>query len=376
MDIAHKAFQMRMQAPTRIICTEQRKEIVDVVQTNVRPTTQMVLLLTPQKDCKKVYQLFKKTTVCDYPCVTQVVKSETIRKRSGIAAVLSRVVLQMNAKFSGPLWHIDLEVPILKPLFERPTMVIGIDTCWIPETEQVYFGWAASLNTSATDYYSKSQELTMAHTDKGWRHRVQLVQEYLKESLLAFAKRNDDVLPEYIVVYRNGAQMNEWSNIRKFEIEAIGLVTRSVGRGNLKGADKYNPHLCFIAISKSTPARFFAKRTTDAAVPHGNPEPGTVIDFQGINRQDMFTFYMINQAVPDAKGTAVPTQYTVLFNSYGFLPDCIQNLTYRLSHLYFNQSGSIRIPAPAQYAKKIAHLIGTAVRAEPHKRLLRTMFYL
>merc|ERR1719160_129264 len=196
-----------MNTPKRIVCTEQRKEIVEVLQSNVRPTTQMVLLLTPQKDCKKVYQLFKKTTVCDFPCVTQVVKSETIRKRSGIAAVLSRVVLQINAKFCGPLWHIDLEVPPLKPLFERPTMVIGIDTCWIPEIEKMYFGWAASLNNSATDYFSKSQELTVTPTDKGWRHRAHLVQEYLKESLLAFAKRNEGIMPEYIVVYRNSVQM-------------------------------------------------------------------------------------------------------------------------------------------------------------------------
>eukprot|EP00746_Dinoflagellata_sp_MGD_P168486 gnl/MRDRNA2_/MRDRNA2_99983_c0_seq1.p1 gnl/MRDRNA2_/MRDRNA2_99983_c0~~gnl/MRDRNA2_/MRDRNA2_99983_c0_seq1.p1 ORF type:complete len:826 (-),score=133.59 gnl/MRDRNA2_/MRDRNA2_99983_c0_seq1:43-2520(-) len=378
MDIAHKAFQMRMHAPKRIICTEQRKEIVEVLQANVRPTTQMVLLLTPQRDCKKVYHLFKKTTVCEYPCVTQVVKSETIRKRSGIAAVLSRVVLQINAKFCGPLWHIDLEVPILKPLFERPTMIIGIDICWIPETEETYFGWAASLNSSATDYYSKSQQLDVNHPDKGWRHRAHLVQEYLKESLLAFAKRNDGVMPEYIVVYRNSVQMNEWSKMRVAEIEAIGMVTRSVGKPNMKGPDKYNPHLCFIAISKNVPARFFATRPTpeDGNGAWGNPEPGTVIDTPVVTRQDMFSFYMVNQTVPVNKGSAVPTQYTVLFNSCALSPDCIQSLTYRLSYLYFNQPGSIRIPAPAQYAKKIAQFIGTAVRAEPHKRLLRTLFYL
>lgn len=41
--------------------------------------------------------------------------------------------------------------------------------------------------------------------------------------------------------------------------------------------------------------------------------------------------------------------------------EAIQTLTYKLAFLYYNFPGGIRLPAPAQYAKKLAHLMGTAV---------------
>jgi len=367
-DIAQVAFTMKMADPTRIICSDQRAEIVQLLENRLTAKTQMVLLLTPQKDSKKVYQLFKQTTVSKYPCVTQVVKSETIRKRQSIAAVLSRIVLQINAKFCGPLWHIDLEAPVTKPFFQGPTMVVGIDVYFSPEGE-AFVGFAASLDTHCTEYFSTA---TALDTKDGNIHKsLSLkIQAALRDSLVNFTKRNEGLLPEHILVYRASVQEEEWAKIRATEVEAIMAVTKAVTIQG-KGA-AYEPNFTFVGIAKRVAMRFFAPSPNQHNIK--NPEPGTVIDSPLVCRSNCHNFFLINQAV--GKGTATPTHYFVLYDNASVPANALQNLSYRLSFLYFNYTGSVKMPAPAQYAKKVAHLIGTAVKTDPHKRLLRTFFYL
>jgi aubergine-like protein len=368
-DIAQVAFSMKMADPTRVICSDQRKELVGVLESRLTPKTQMVVLLTPQKDCKKVYQLFKQTTVLKYPCVTQVVKSETIRKRQSIAAILSRIVLQINAKFCGPLWHIDLEVPVTDPAMKVPTMVIGLDIFQSFENGKVeqFVGCAASLDTHCTEYYSFASRLEAGHERESMSEKIQ---EFLREALLKFTRRNSKLLPEHFIVYRASASEDQWADIRQTEIEAVLRFLGSMGSENI--VQNYTPHLTFVAISKHSHMRFFHPNPSEANIK--NPEPGTIVDTTLTSRPDVINFYLINQAV--SKGTSNPSHYVVLYDTAAMPPVALQSLTYRLSYLYFNFTGSVKMPAPAQYAKKIANLIGTAVRSDPNKRLLCTFFYL
>jgi len=369
-DIAQVAFAMKMADPTRVICTEQRREIVQLLEHRLTPKTQMVLLLTPQKDAKRVYELFKQTTISRFPCVTQVVKSETIRKRQSIAAVLSRIVLQINAKFCGPLWHIDLETPLTAPLMAVPTMVIGLDVYQSFEGEEVdsFIGFAASLDTRCAEYYSMASLLDRRDVRGSMSEKIQ---EFMREAILQFSRRNSKMLPEHYIVYRASASEDQWSAIKQTEIDAIQQFFTSLNQMDVVG-QKYTPNLTFVAISKHTHLRVFAEPQPNVAVK--NPEPGTIIDAKETSRPDIINFYLVNQAA--GKGSANPTHYVVLHDSMGIQPFALQSLSYRLSYLYFNFTGSVKMPAPAQYAKKIAHLIGTAVRTDPHRRLLCSFFYL
>eukprot|EP00404_Azadinium_spinosum_P033139 CAMPEP_0180565470 /NCGR_PEP_ID=MMETSP1037_2-20121125/5563_1 /TAXON_ID=632150 /ORGANISM="Azadinium spinosum, Strain 3D9" /LENGTH=772 /DNA_ID=CAMNT_0022582443 /DNA_START=146 /DNA_END=2465 /DNA_ORIENTATION=+ len=360
-DIAQVAFQMQMLDPKRIICSNQKAQLAGLLESHLRPTTQLVLLLTPQKDSKKVYQLFKQITCTRFPCITQVVKSETVRKRQSIAAVLTRIVLQINAKLCGPLWHISLETPLTHPLFNYPTMIIGIDVYQSCEGNQ-YLGFVASLNHSCTEYYSMASALDM---DRTWESMSLKIQAYTRDALLHFSRWNDGILPTHIVVYRASINEEDWRSVKAMEKRRF----EGCGGGN---KEPYEPHLTFVAISRRVGMRFFSPSPDRNNIT--NPEPGTVIDSSDINRPDTRSFYLINQAV--SKGTACPTHYTVMFDSADLAPDIIHNLTHRLSFLYFNNTGSVKMPAPAQYAKKIATLIGTAVREDPNKRLQTSLFYL
>jgi len=92
-------------------------------------------------------------------------------------------------------------------------------------------------------------------------------------------------------------------------------------------------------------------------VSYKNPEPGTVVDREITTGRD---FYLISQKT--LQGTASPTHYFILAyyskTEAGYI-DAIPNetvikkielLTYRLSYLYYNWTGSIKVPSPIQYA--------------------------
>ena len=59
-----------------------------------------------------------------------------------------------------------------------------------------------------------------------------------------------------------------------------------------------------------------------------------------------------------------------------FRPKHIQKLTYKLTHLYYNWPGTVRVPAPCQYAHKLAMLVGESLHRQPAEQLANLLFYL
>ena len=68
-----------------------------------------------------------------------------------------------------------------------------------------------------------------------------------------------------------------------------------------------------------------------------------------------YDFFLVSQSVN--QGTVNPTSYNVVKDTSGLLPKHIQALTYKLTHLYYNWPGAVRVPAPCQYAHKFAFLV-------------------
>lgn len=75
-------------------------------------------------------------------------------------------------------------------------------------------------------------------------------------------------------------------------------------------------------------------------------------------------------------GTVTPSHYVVIENEANFPPDILQQLSYKLTYQYFNWPGSIRVPAPCQYAHKLAYLVGESVKRETAEILNDKLFYL
>lgn len=51
-------------------------------------------------------------------------------------------------------------------------------------------------------------------------------------------------------------------------------------------------------------------------------------------------------------------------------------LSFQLTHMYFNWPGTVRVPAPCQYAHKLAYLVGENLHASPLPCLDTHLYYL
>src|SRR5690606_39591161 len=101
---------------------------------------------------------------------------------------------------------------------------------------------------------------------------------------------------------------------------------------------------------------------------------GTVVD-TGITEPGCLEFFMISQNVN--QGTATPVRYQCIHNSSGLGPTYLQLLTFKLTHLYYNWFGTIKVPAPCLYAHRLAFLVGQSLeREDDEKRLCTKLYYL
>ena len=105
-----------------------------------------------------------------------------------------------------------------------------------------------------------------------------------------------------------------------------------------------------------------------------NPLSGTVVD-DVVTLPERYDFYLVSQSV--RQGTVNPTSYNIICDEVpNMTPDRYQQFTYRLTHLYYNWPGTVRVPAPCQYAHKLAQLAGEHLHAFPKQKLCDTLFYL
>ncbi len=78
------------------------------------------------------------------------------------------------------------------------------------------------------------------------------------------------------------------------------------------------------------------------------------------------------------QGTVTPTHFVVLGES-GSCPlgaDQVQRLAYKLSHMYFNWPGTVRVPAVCQYAHKLVDLVGENLHQVPSPELSSKLYFL
>ncbi|KFQ91864.1 Piwi-like 1, partial [Nipponia nippon] len=338
---------IRMNKATMIEVDDRTEAYLRVLQQSITPDTNIVfcVLSSSRKD---KYDAIKKYLCTDCPIPSQCVIARTLSKPQTAMAITTKIALQMNCKMGGELWSV--EIPL------KQVMVVGID-CYHDTVsgKQSIAGFVASLNQTMTRWFSRC-----AVQGRG-QELVDGLKACLQTALRDWFKWNK-YLPSRIIVYRDGVGDGQLNTLVNYEVPQFLDCLKSIGKD-------YNPRLTVIVVKKRVNTRFFAQ--CGGALK--NPPPGTVVDVE-VTRPEWYDFFIVSQAVRN--GCVAPTHYNVIYDTSKLKPDHIQRLTYKLCHMYYNWSGVVRVPAPCQYAHKLAFLVGQSIHREPNLLLSDRLYYL
>uniref|UniRef100_A0AAY4B2B8 Piwi-like protein 1 n=1 Tax=Denticeps clupeoides TaxID=299321 RepID=A0AAY4B2B8_9TELE len=329
---------IRMQRAVMVEYEDRQDALLRALRQNVGPGTQMVVVILPSNR-KDKYDCVKKYLCVDCPTPSQCVLSRTLSRPQALMTVATKIALQMNCKMGGELWSIDI------PL--KQLMIVGIDC---------YHDTAAGKRSIGALVSSLNQGMSRIG-----RERIMFTSVSLSAALKAWLKHNK-CLPSRIIVYRDGVGDGMLQSVVNYEVPQLMQSIKSLGQD-------YAPKLTVVVVKKRMATRFFAR--IDGKL--SNPPPGTIIDTE-VTRPEWYDFYIISQAV--RMGSVSPTHYNVVFDNSGLKPDHMQRLTYKLCHMYYNWQGIVRVPAPCQYAHKLAFLVGQSIHREPSMNLDEFLYYL
>ncbi|CAH2225762.1 piwi 1 [Pelobates cultripes] len=305
---------------------------------------------------KGKYDAIKKYLCADVPIPSQCVVARTLSKPQTIMSVASKIALQMNCKMGGELWSVEMPIKYYSKMEFR-----------VIASKEIY-PYLSCMNKGLTRVRPTGFTTGYSGMRFSWFSRCviqdqkQEIVDGLKVCMLAALRAYESVnnaKPKRVLIYRDGVGDGQLKTLVNYEIPQF--------MDCLKSQD--NPRLTVIVVKKRINARFFGVFGGRLQ----NPPPGTIVDVE-VTRPEWYDFFIISQSV--RVGTVSPTHYNVVYDNGGLTPDQMQRLTYKLCHLYYNWPGVIRVPAPCQYAHKLAFLVGQSIHVEPHVSLANKLYYL
>ncbi|XP_062140484.1 protein aubergine-like [Drosophila sulfurigaster albostrigata] len=234
----------------------------------------------------------------------------------------------LRLKLMGAPWMIELP--------RNGLMTVGSDVCHSSKSKNKSYGaFVATIDMkSSTRYFSSVTE----HM-KGQELSNQILMN-MTCALKAYREHHGS-LSDRILFFGDCVGDSQLNQRRPgvFNIEEKFLKTRLDEIYKSAGREK-GCNLAFIVVKKRINTRYFVNKKK-------YPEPGTVVD-DGVTLPERYDFYLVSQAIK--QGTVSPTNYNVLHDSMGMNADKIQILTYKMTHMYYNWSGTCRVPVVCQYA--------------------------
>nr|CAB3264906.1 piwi-like protein 2 [Phallusia mammillata] len=326
----------------------------DAISSSVTSGIQLVVCIFPTSRDDR-YSAVKKLCCVDMPVPSQVILSRTLPedpKLGKFRSITMKIALQINCKLGGELWAVDI------PLKEL--MICGIDVYHDAGGKgHSVAAFVASTNKLLTRWYSR------AILQQPQQELISSLKPCFTEAIKKFYEVNH-ALPSRVVIFRDGVGDGQLKEVSEHEVSQLSSCFGMFE--NIAGGP-YEPKLTVVIVSKRINVKLFAKQNENLV----NPPPGLVLDHLA-TRPNWPDFFLVSQHV--RQGTVSPTHYIVVSGGEHLKADHMQRLAYKLTYMYYNWPGTVRVPAPCQYAHKLAYLVGQSIRQEPSTLLSDRLFYL
>ncbi|XP_057373968.1 piwi-like protein Siwi [Daphnia carinata] len=341
---------------------ERATHYVEGLREQVANRQYNIVLCVLRSHRNDTYNAIKRETLCkDANIISQVITERNLNLEAGrLRSVATKVMIQMACKLGAEPWKLTGS-----PLDKRKFMVIGYDTYHDARNKKAVGAFVASINSACTRYNS-SVKIHSANEEISPSFR-----DHMLTALMAYCGANKHdrsvlPLPQEIIIYRDGVGAGDIQTVLDVELQGIKDACREAATSFKRD---YNPGISFVIVSKRVSTRFFVEKRNGKE----NPPCGTVVD-NTVTLSERFDFYLVSQKVN--QGTVSPINCNVIYNSPNLTPDIHQALAYALTHVYFNWAGTLRVPAPIQYAHKLAYLVGENLERVPHDALAKYPYYL
>ena len=357
---------MKVAAPDMKILPNDRTETyLKCLREIIKEQLQIVVMIMPTPRDDR-YSAVKKLCNVEQPVPSQVINYKTLANEKKASSVVQKVALQMNCKLGGQLWGCQLS-----PKFGN-VMVVGVDVFHDPSRR----GSSIAAVVSNTNQTMSSWWSQTAFQTPG-QEIVDCLKVAFVEALKKFYEINH-IWPDKVIVFRDGVSDSQLELSAAYEarqfVDSFQHITKD-----------FNPGFGFIVVQKRINTRIFLRYdywrgcsvlflpfflsgpgSSWTTLPPGlcwtTPSPG------GISTTSSSSLNTSARApslplTTSSSATAWDSPWTPSRGSgrllfwLGFLLLFSSSVfSYKLTHMYFNWPGTVRVPAPCQYAHKVSLL--------------------
>jgi eukaryotic translation initiation factor 2C len=313
-----------------------QQQIMDTLRTKFKAKPNFLFVLLPS-DNAVLYDCIK--FVCDcklgLPNICNI--GAKFSKEKGQMQYFANVAMKFNQKLGG-INH-TVELKRMAPL-DAQTILFGIDVTHpspgSSEKAPSVAGVVASVDSMFSQYPASMR------TQEGRVEMVQQLEEMIVERLRLWQKRNQNKLPNKVIVYRDGVSEGQYRIVLESELPAFEKAF-----DKLYGAKAKHPKISIVIVGKRHHTRFYPTKEEDTDGKTGNPQPGTIVD-RGVTGEKLFDFFLL--AHQGLQGTSKPAHYVVIKDDIKLGADQLQSLTHYLCYTFARATRSVSICPPAYYA--------------------------